>query len=80
MCYLLIIDGPKPLEALKVMSIGPSELTIVLLLVLILYVAVPALLIFVVILFYRRLKEIEEHLQSIEEKIGGASGTESSGG
>jgi hypothetical protein len=60
------------------MSISPSELTIVLLLVLILYVAVPALLIFVVILFYRRLKEIEEHLQSIEEKIGGTSKSESS--
>lgn len=62
------------------MSIGPTELSIVLLLVLILYVAIPALLIFVVFLFYRRLKEIEEHLQSIEEKMGGASKTESSGG
>jgi hypothetical protein len=43
--------------------------------ILIIYVAVPALLIAITVLFYRRLKEIEQRLRSIEEKLNGKSGT-----
>lgn len=53
------------------MSIGPSELIIILVIVSI-YVAVPAILIVTTLLFYRRLKEIEQRLRSIEEKMNGA--------
>jgi hypothetical protein len=56
------------------MSIGPSEL-IVILVILIIYVAVPALLMVTTMLFYRRLKEIEQRLRSIEAKINGTSDT-----
>jgi hypothetical protein len=60
-----------PEEAINAMSIGPSELIIILVIVII-YVAVPTILIFTALLFYRRLKEIEQRLRSIEEKINGA--------
>jgi nitrate reductase gamma subunit len=59
-----------PEEAIKTMSISPSELVIILVIVII-YVAVPAILIVTTLLFYRRLKEIEQRLRSIEEKING---------
>lgn len=52
------------------MNIGPAELFI-LFLILCIYVVVPAVLIFVVILFYQRLKKIEDQLRSLEEKMSG---------
>jgi pilus assembly protein TadC len=57
------------------MNIGPTEL-IVALVILIIYVGVPALLIVTALLFYRRLKDIEQRLRSIEEKMNGASKVE----
>jgi len=59
------------------MSIGSNELFIILVIMLI-YVAVPALLIVMTILFNRRLKDIEERLYSLEEKLAGTSKIESS--
>jgi hypothetical protein len=58
------------------MDIGPSELIIILVIVII-YVAVPALLFVITILFYRRLREIEQRLRSIEEKMNGKSNPKS---
>lgn len=57
------------------MSIGTSELVIILVIVSI-YVAVPAILIVTTLLFYRRLKEIEQRLLSMEEKINSAAKVE----
>ncbi|MEJ2597119.1 MAG: hypothetical protein P8Z00_02230 [Anaerolineales bacterium] len=59
------------------MSIGSNELIIILVIMLI-YVAAPALLIVMTFLFYRRLKEFEERLYSLEEKLAGTSRMESS--
>lgn len=59
------------------MPIGSNELIIILVIMLI-YVAAPALLIVMTFLFYRRLKEFEERLHSLEEKLAGTSRMESS--
>jgi hypothetical protein len=69
------LDFPFHLDGVNDMNIGPTEL-IVTLVILIIYVGVPTLLIVTALLFYRRLKDIEQRLRSIEEKMNGASKVE----
>jgi hypothetical protein len=66
------VGYPHQFGGMNSMAISPSEL-IIILVILIIYVAVPTLLIVTTLLFYRRLKEIEQRLQSIEEKLNGKS-------
>jgi hypothetical protein len=53
------------------MGIGPTELF--LFLISFIRIVIPALLIIFVILFYRRLKKIEERLRLLEEKMSETS-------